>query len=152
MEYTPAALVAIAESSFPSGVMCCLAKIGRGPGERRRLDESPEESPDSAGQATGEILAGATSGKCHREQTADGGLLAKSDQVRVKRWCKRPPAARVTGPAWQTLAGARPNRKAMEGCSPEPSGRPQRWMFPQRQNPAYRPSLTIGDIDGRASS
>jgi len=36
------------------------------------FEGSSEESPDSTGQATGEIPAGVTSGKCHREQTADG--------------------------------------------------------------------------------
>lgn len=31
-----------------------------------------EESPDSIGRTTGEISAGVTLGKCHREKTADG--------------------------------------------------------------------------------
>ena len=31
-----------------------------------------EESPDSIGRTTGEIPAGVTLGKCHREETADG--------------------------------------------------------------------------------
>jgi len=92
------------------------------------MPEQLEESPDSEGQATEEISAGATPGKCHREQTADGPGPQARDQARVKRRCKRPPAARATGPARQTLVGARPNRKAHEGCPSEPSGRPHRWM------------------------
>ncbi len=43
-------------------------------------------------------------GQCSREQTADGNLIepageTRSAQARVKRWCKRPPACRVTGVA-----------------------------------------------------
>jgi len=86
-----------------------------------------EESPDSKGWATGEIPAGATSGKCNREQTADGESAKSSDfvrfeQARLKRWCKRPPALQVTEAAWQTLAGARPNRKTLEGDPPDVFG------------------------------
>ncbi len=62
------------------------------------------------------------SGKCHREQTADGRLSSsqQSDssllgrppaQVRVKRCGKSAPRVLVTGPARQTPPGARPSRR-----------------------------------------
>ena len=47
-------------------------------------ERSLEESPDSKGWATGEIPAGATSGKCNREQTADGESAKSSDFVRIR--------------------------------------------------------------------
>src|SRR5659263_580385 len=47
------------------------------------------------------------------------------DVVRVKRWCKRPPAHRVTGAARQTPPGARPDRKRSRAA--RPSFRVGRW-------------------------
>ena len=94
-------------------------------------------------------------GKCHRKQTATLAV------VRVKRCGKSAPAFRVTGVAWQTPPEARSRRphhgavaQALEGCSPEPAGRPleapgngvSRWMVAAalpgnaEQNPAYRPT------------
>jgi len=57
-----------------SAVWLLADEKGRGLGGRggSRLDKPSEESPDSTGQVTGKIPAGETSGKCHREQTADG--------------------------------------------------------------------------------
>src|SRR5262245_66442460 len=53
-------------------------------------------------------------------------------EVRVKRWCKRPPATRATGSARQTPPGARSRspvpsgtgRAYAEGGPPEYAGRP----------------------------
>ncbi len=41
----------------------------------------------------------------------------------MKRWGKSPPASLVTARARQTPPGARPNRRALEGGPPKPSGR-----------------------------
>ena len=81
--------------------------------------------------------------------------------ARVKRCGKSAPAFRVTGVARQTPPEARPRRphhgavaQVLEGCSPEPAGRPleapgdgvSRWMVAAalpgnaEQNPAYRPT------------
>jgi hypothetical protein len=81
--------------------------------------------------------------------------------ARVKRCGKSAPAFRVTGMARQTPPEARPRRphhgavaQVLEGCSPEPAGRPleapgdgvSRWMVAAalpdnaEQNPAYRPT------------
>ena len=56
-----------------------MPRIGEGQGaaegESREGDLvsfPSEESPDSIGRTTGEIPAGVTSGKCRREETADG--------------------------------------------------------------------------------
>src|ERR1700753_723536 len=94
-------------------------------------------------------------GKCHRKQTATLAV------VRVKRCGKSAPAFRVTGVARQTPPEARSRRphysagaQVLEGCSPEPAGRPleapgdgvSRWMVAAalpgnaEQNPAYRPT------------
>ena len=45
--------------------------------------------------------------------------------VRVKRCGKSAPVPRVTGEAWQTPPGARPNRGAFEGDPPKLPGRSQ---------------------------
>jgi hypothetical protein len=76
-------------------------------------------------------------------------------QVRVKRWCKRPPAIRVTGSARQTPPGARSNSARSRAARPSarvdrtrpaatpvldgwsPNGAPQ---GAREQNPAYRPA------------
>ena len=84
--------------------------------------------------------------------------------ARVKRCGKSAPAFRVTGVARQTPPEARPRRphhgavaQVLEGCSPEPAGRPleapgdgvSRWMVAAalpgnaEQNPAYRPTRPI---------
>ena len=64
------------------------------------------------GRMLGNSQAGRPDGKCNREQTADGlwGSHIPGAQVRVKRWCKRPPALRGTGAARQTPSGARSSR------------------------------------------
>jgi hypothetical protein len=75
--------------------------------------------------------------------------------VRVKRWCKRPPAPGVTQVARQTPPGARSRRagrlgdgpaQAFEGGPPESAGRPHepagdgrpRWMVAGRDSAARR--------------
>jgi hypothetical protein len=59
------------------------------------------------------VQAGRPDGKCNRKQGAgERAGSPASVPVSVKRWCKRPPAAQVTGPARQTPSGARPSRKA----------------------------------------
>jgi len=88
--------------------------------------------------------------------------------ARVKRCGKSAPAFRVTGMARQTPPEARPRRprhgavaQALEGCSPEPAGRPleapgdgvPRWMVAAalpgnaEQNPAYRPTRPPCAVD-----
>ena len=80
-----------------------------------------------------------------------GGVV----QVRVKRWCKRPPATRATGSARQTPPGARSNSARSRAARPSarvdrtrpsatavrdgwsPNGTPQ---GAREQNPAYRPA------------
>jgi transposase len=75
------------------------------------------------------------------------GAVRRRRLVRVKRWCKRPPAPRVTGVARQTPPGARSRGslrapvQAFEGGPPEPAGRPlepagngrPRWMTAHRE-------------------
>jgi hypothetical protein len=103
-------------------------------------------------------------GKCHRKQTATLAV------VRVKRCGKSAPAFRVTGVARQTPPEARSRRphhgavaQVLEGCSPEPAGRPleapgngvPRWMVAAalpgnaEQNPAYRPTRPPRHFDQR---
>src|SRR6201999_1202393 len=77
------------------------------------------------------------------------------EEVRVKRWCKRPPATRATGSARQTPPGARSNSARMRAA--RPSARVDRTRPPatavrdgwspngasqdlREQNPAYRPA------------
>jgi len=43
-------------------------------------------------------------------------------QVRVKRRGKSSPVSRVTGKAWQTPSGARPNRRTLRAARPTFSG------------------------------
>lgn len=43
-------------------------------------------------------------GQCNRK------IPPRFVEVRVKWWCKRPPAGKVISPDWQTLSEARPNR------------------------------------------
>lgn len=73
-----------------------------------------------------------SAGQCHREQTASSwfaaGYVGRAsrdqrdqrdfEEVRVKRWCKRPPAVRVTGPARQTPPGARSNSARSRAARP----------------------------------
>ena len=86
-------------------------------------------------------------GKCNRKQTA---MLFMS-MVRVKGWCKRPPAVLATRQARYTPSGARPNRKVFEAGPAELSGRlleaagnrRPRGMtvtLQREQNPAYSPT------------
>ena len=112
----------------------------------------------------GNTQSGRPAGKCHREQTADGGTGLRSGpaQVRVKRCGKSAPAPGATRAARQTPSGARPRRgRAARPQTPpgrplEPAGnRRPRGMAatdgspePSGQNPAYRPThhrlLTCG--------
>jgi hypothetical protein len=99
-------------------------------------------------EVVGNTHPGKPAGQCHRKQTA-------SHEVRVKRWCKRPPAIRVTGSARQTPPGARSNSARLRAA--RPSARVDRWRAPatvlvdgwpppglpqgtRAQNPAYRPA------------
>ena len=70
--------------------------------------------------------------QCNRKQVARVQSLAALASARVKRWCKRPPAVQVTGPARQTPSGARPSKGSaagsrtasrITGCSPGAPGR-----------------------------
>ena len=61
------------------------------------------------GRVLGNTQSGRLAGKCHREQTADGGSFGTA-QVRVKRCGKSAPAPGVTPVARQTPSGARPSR------------------------------------------
>ena len=71
----------------------------------------------------------------------------RASMVRVKRWCKRPPAPRVTGAARQAPPGARP--RSWRAARPMPAGRPleaasndgPRWMAAARSG-GYRTRLT----------
>src|SRR4051794_6332280 len=85
--------------------------------------------------------------------------------VRVKRWCKRPPAFRVTGTARQTPPGARSRRGACSSRERSRAARPSSRVDRTRssataaldgwsptaaprgargQNPAYRPAHPSG--------
>ena len=68
-------------------------------------------------------------GKCHRKQTAADAFSAAVrpgvTAVRVKRWCKRPPASRVTATARQTPPGARSRGQGLPVCAGV-RGRPAR--------------------------
>ena len=80
-------------------------------------------------------------------------MKGKFSRVRVKRCGKSAPVLRVTGEAWQTPPGARPNRGALEGGPSELPGRsqevagnrhpkmndryPVRGNFDRAQNSAY---------------
>ena len=117
-----------------------------------------EESPGSIGQGGCQRQPGVTRGTV--PQRTDRRFFR--EPVRVKRWCKRPPASRVTGTARQTPPGAR-SRRARAGdrtnprrrsrvARPMPAGGPlepagdgrPRWMVATRcdehreQDPAYR--------------
>ena len=53
--------------------------------------------------------------------------LLLGEEVRVKRWCKRPPARRVTAVARQTPPGARPDSERSRAV--RPSSRVGRWRL-----------------------
>ena len=78
----------------------------RGRGSAARLGSRKVRAPQDL--VPGNSRASRGDGKCHRDQTADGGTCAA--QVRVKRWGKSPPRAPETAAARQTPPGARPNR------------------------------------------
>ncbi len=79
-------------------------------------------------------------------------LSSGRESVRVKRWSKRPPAARATGLARQTPPGARSDSARPRAA--RPSARVDRWRLAataavdgwsplgldRGQNPAYRPA------------
>ena len=117
-----------------------------------------EESPGSTGQGGGQHPPGATRGKV--PQKTDRHSCLRAGAVRVKRWCKRPPATRATGSARQTPPGARSRspvpqgagRAYAEGGSPEYAGRSlegvgngtRRWMVAPRvtvRDPGTEPGL-----------
>jgi len=103
----------------------------RGPGRRWRLGLPGRGRKVRTPQ--GRPLRKSQRGRPRESATENRPPMASSselEQARVKRRCKRPPAARATESARQTLAGARPSKKAIEDCPSEPSGGPQRWMSP----------------------
>jgi hypothetical protein len=118
---------------------------------RPRRTAYVEEGPGSPGQGGGQHPPGAIRGTV--PQRTNRRRLRTA--VRVKRWCKRPPAARATGPAWQTPPGARSNSARPRAARPSarvdrtrppatavrdgwpPNGTPQ---GAREQNPAYRPA------------
>jgi hypothetical protein len=65
---------------------------------RRSRSVANGDRPRNVRTPKGTVVAnghpGRPAGKCHREKTADRGITSWS--VRVKGWCKRPPAAWVT--------------------------------------------------------
>jgi hypothetical protein len=78
------------------------------PGDRGvRRKSGVEEGPGSTGQGGGQHPPGVTRGTV--PQRTDRLPRPRSREVRVKRWCKRPPAAGATRPARQTPPGARSN-------------------------------------------
>ena len=59
------------------------------------------------------------------KESATENIPPRLGGVRVK-WCgKSAPVLRVTGEAWQTPPGARPNKGVFEGCPPKLQGRSQ---------------------------
>ena len=67
------------------------------PGDRVVLRKgSPRKVRAPQGKVVGNTHPGQPAGQCHREQTA---TRLSVGAVRVKRWCKRPPARRATGAA-----------------------------------------------------
>jgi hypothetical protein len=120
-----------------------------------RLRESDGESPASsdAGGKSGLHRAGCwiTSRRGDPTASATESRPPRFERggVRVKRWCKRPPAPLATGAARQTPSGARPNRGAiawlalLPGRLLEPAGnRRPRGMTAGRLRPAHRTRLT----------
>jgi hypothetical protein len=119
------------------------------------------------GRVLGNTQSGRPAGKCHREQTADGGTGLRSGpaQGRVKRCGKSAPAPGATRVARQTPPGARPRRgrtarpQTPPGRPLEPAGnRRPRGMAatdgsaePSGQNPAYRPTRHRTPSDPGAS-
>ena len=74
-----------------------------------------EEGPGSTGQGGGQHPPGATRGKVPQRTDRRHGL--RFGPVRVKRWCKRPPATGATRPARQTPPGARSrSREPRQRC------------------------------------
>src|SRR4051812_36322342 len=118
---------------------------------RPRHLRGAEEGPGSPGQGGGQHPPGAIRGTVPQKTNRRGLRTA----VRVKRWCKRPPAVRATGPARQTPPGARSNSARARAARPSarvdrmrspataardgwpPNGTPQ---GAREQNPAYRPA------------
>ena len=128
---------------------------------RRRSQQCRDTTSRKVGAPQGRVLANSQSrrlaGKCHREQTADGGALRGGAQVRVKRCGKSAPAPGVTRAARQTPLGARPSvgrparsvARGNPGASPQ-VGRTDGWppsSARDGQNPAYRPTHRHHDCD-----
>ena len=89
----------------------------RGKGSRTGLRTGSRKVRAPQDMVPGNTRASRGDGKCHREQTADGGIRAV--QVRVKRWGKSPPRVPETAAARQTPPGARPNRSERLSVAPE---------------------------------
>jgi len=91
----------------------------------RRVLAPAEERPGSVGQGGGQHPPGVTRGTVPQRTDRLSVPVRRGWQVRVKRWCKRPPACRVTGVARQTPPGARPDRERSRAA--RPSSRVGRW-------------------------
>jgi hypothetical protein len=131
-------------------------RVGQAAACRALRRTGPRNVRTPPGTVLGNTQSGRPAGKCHREQTADGGTGLRSGpaQVRVKRCGKSAPAPGATRAARQTPSGARPRRgrtarpQRPPGRPLEPAGnRRPRGMAatdgspePSGQNPAYRPT------------
>ena len=131
-------------------------RVGQAAACRALRRTGPRNVRTPPGTVLGNTQSGRPAGKCHREQTADGGTGLRSGpaQVRVKRCGKSAPAPGVTRAARQTPSGARPRRgrtarpQTPPGRPLEPAGnRRPRGMAatdgsaePSGQNPAYAPT------------
>jgi hypothetical protein len=131
-------------------------RVGQAAACRALRRTGPRNVRTPPGTVLGNTQSGRPAGKCHREQTADGGTGLRSGpaQVRVKRCGKSAPASGATRAARQTPSGARPRRgRAARPQTPpgrplEPAGnRRPRGMAatdgsaePSVQNPAYAPT------------
>jgi len=86
-----------------------------------RATHIAEERPGFVGQGDGQRPPGATRGTVPQKTDRHGepsGFGRTGAGVRVKRWCKRPPALQVTGVARQTPPEARSDSKRSRAARP----------------------------------
>jgi hypothetical protein len=148
-------------SKPPTIIVSTLGIPRRGPtlADAEGLVGRPRRSRSRSGRRgrSGLLRAGrwATPTRSDPRESATENRPPAPEPVRVKRWCKRPPAARATGPARQTPPGARSNSARSRAARPSarvdrtrppatavpdgwsPNGTPQ---GVREQNPAYRPA------------
>jgi len=111
---------------------------------RWRQGKVPRKVRAPQSEVVGNTHPEQSAGQCHREQTATS---LSRDEVRVKRWSKRPPAPRATGAARQTPPGARPD--SVRSRAARPSTRVGRWRSPATAvvdgwSPMTEPGLQVG--------